>query len=264
MALASIILATNPVTRTVVRTTTRYVNKDKGVNRNNARKVSELINLRVNPLIPPLTEQQYKNEGERYNQEPAALHAFSDVESNGQSSTPTGRLVILYEPHVMSRCSAHVHDWEPGPEGSGVVISYPKWYDPRKPKTAIPPKCTIHPYDLKMEARWGVLAHAAEINFEAALMGASWGAFQVLGENWRVLGYPSVWHFVVSMYDGGEPAQLNAAIRFLDHKDVLDDMRKQNWGAVIEAWNGSGQVDYYLKLFLARLKVRREQYNVRR
>lgn len=259
MTILNTVLASNPVTRTIVRETAKKVDLTKGVNRNNARRVAELIQLRVNPLIPPLSEQGYKNEAARYGIRPEALHAFADVESQATGSTVMGRLPILYEPHVVSRNSFHLHDWWEVP-GMGVVCSYPRWYNPRKKSEAIPPNCSRHPYNLKMEERFQLLAFMAEINFDAALAGCSWGMFQVLGENWKALGYASVWHFVVEMCDGGEPAQLNAALRFLDHKDVLDDMRKGNWATVIEAYNGPGQVDDYLPRFLRRLSERRKLY----
>jgi hypothetical protein len=252
-------IGSSVITRAPARLIAKRAPVNPDVNRVNAKMVGELINLRVNPACKPLVEQDYKNEGPRYGVEPAALHAFADVESNASGQTVDGRLPILYEPHINSRCSFGKYDWRDGPYGMGVVISYPKWYSRKK----MPPRCTIHPYQLSMLDRWVLLSFAAEIDFSVALQSCSWGAFQVLGMNWKALGYASPWHFVVSMYDGGERAQLNAAIRFLDHKDVLDDMKKNNWGPVIEAWNGTGNVDEYLPRFLSRLKVRREQYGNR-
>ena len=243
------------VIRQAVRWTAGTVRANSQDRNLNARRVAELIRLHKNGW-QPLQEQDFKNQGSRYNVEPAALHAFSDIESEGNGYTEDGRLKILYEPHVVSRNTFHLYDFmEPQPV-CGVVVSYPNWCKPGK----LPPKCTKHPYNLSQEERWGLLAFAAELDFEGALKGCSWGTFQILGENWKALGYASVWHMVVSFYEEGEVAQLNSAIRFLDYKDVLDDMRRGEWDNVIAAWNGTGNVDVYLPKFLSRLRARRFIY----
>lgn len=104
-----------------------------------------------------------------------------------------------------------------------------------------------------------MLAFAAELDFEAALKSCSWGAFQILGRNHAVIGYPTAWQMVVAFH-AGERVHLDAAIAFLIANDVLDAMRKGDWKRVIAAWNGPGQVSLYLRKFLDRLTERRKAY----
>lgn len=217
----------------------------------NARRVAELVQLRADGM-KRLSAQDYRNAGARHRIEPAALHAFADVESASAGFGSDGRAVILYEPHLFSRETGGAWDgYSPG----GVICSYPKWVPPSKK----PPGCDFHPYQLDQSGRWGLLAFAAELDFEAALKSCSWGAFQVLGKWHAVLGYPTAWHFVVAMHEG-EHAQLDAALGYLAANDVLDAMRKGDWRKVIKAWNGPGQVDHYLGLFTRRLAERRKSY----
>lgn len=218
----------------------------------NAQRVAELINLRAVDM-KRLGQQDFRNAGAKHGIEAAALHAFTDVESAGGGFMSDGRLVPLYEPHIFSRETGGIHD---GQSIAGVSCSYPKWY-PLKGK--LPPGCEFHPYNLDYLGRWGLIAFAAELDFEAALKATSWGAFQLLGRNHAELGYPTAWHFVCSLYDG-ERSHLDAAISYLISRDVLDAMRKGRWREVITAWNGPGQVDRYLSIFLKRLEERRKAY----
>ena len=199
-----------------------------------------------------LGPQDYRNAGARHGIEPAALHAFADIESNGAGFTKEGRAVILYEPHVFSRLTKG--QWD-GYAPAGVVLSYPKWVPPGQR----PVGCDFHPYQLDQIGRWGLLAFAAELDFEAALKACSWGAFQILGQNHAVIGYPTAWHMVVAFHEG-EQAHLDAAVAFLAANDVLTAMRKGDWARVITVYNGPGQVKLYLRKFTERLAERRKAY----
>jgi hypothetical protein len=216
-----------------------------------ARRVSELVRLRA-IKTDRLTQQDYRDAGQRHGIEPAALHAFADIESNGAGFGPDGRAVILFEPHIFSRDTRG--QWD-GYAPAGMVLSYPKWCPPGKR----PPGCDFHPYQLDQGGRWALLAFAAELDFEAALKACSWGSFQILGKNHAVIGYPTAWHMVVAFH-AGEHAHLDAAVAFLAANDVLGAARRGQWEHVITVWNGPGQVKLYLRKFLERLAERRKAY----
>jgi hypothetical protein len=216
-----------------------------------ARRVGELVRLRaVDPRR--LGPQDYRNAGAKHGIEPAALHAFADVESAGAGFGKDGRAIILYEPHIFSRETRG--QWD-GYAPAGMVCSYPKWV----PAGKRPPGCDFHPYQLDQQGRWGLLAFAAELDFEAALKACSWGSFQILGKNHAVIGYPTAWHMVVAFHSG-EQAHLDAALAFLAANDVLAAARKGQWERVITVWNGPGQVKLYLRKFMERLTERRKAY----
>lgn len=225
-----------------------------------ARRVAELISLRATDANR-LTAQDFRNAGAKYRIEPAALHAFADVESSG-GGFKDGRAVILFEPHIFSRETRGQWDGlaqivrTDGDVTIKCEISYPKWIPL---KGVQPEKTVLHVYQLSQLERWGLLAFAAELDFEAALKACSWGSFQILGQNHAVIGYPSAWHMVVAFHEG-EQAHLDAAVAFLAANDVLDAMRKGEWARVITVYNGPGQVKLYLRKFTERLAERRKAY----
>ena len=97
------------------------------------------------------------------------------------------------------------------------------------------------------EAEYIRLSLAKNICPEAALMSCSWGQFQIMGENWKELGYPSVFEFVEQM-QLNESLQLEAFIRFIEWKTgtvngkkiaLIDALRAENWDTVFTLYNGS-------------------------
>ena len=77
---------------------------------------------------------------------------------------------------------------------------------------------------------------------DAALMSCSWGLGQVLGEQWRSLGYPSLQDFINAQY-AGEPEQLDTMARFIVTNHLADDARRggktpDSWRGLARGYNG--------------------------
>lgn len=96
------------------------------------------------------------------------------------------------------------------------------------------------------EAEYVRLSLAKNICAEAALMSCSWGQFQIMGENWKELGYSSVFDFETQMQTS-ESLQLEAFIRFIEWKTgtvngkkitLIDALRAGDWGSVFTLYNG--------------------------
>ncbi|MDV7388956.1 N-acetylmuramidase family protein [Acinetobacter baumannii] len=96
------------------------------------------------------------------------------------------------------------------------------------------------------EAEYTRLRLAQNIHPESALMSCSWGQFQIMGENWKELGYQSVFDFVAQMQTS-ESLQLEAFIRFIEWKtgtvnekkvSLLDALRAEDWPTVFSLYNG--------------------------
>lgn len=97
------------------------------------------------------------------------------------------------------------------------------------------------------EAEYTRLRLAQNIHPESALMSCSWGQFQIMGENWKDLGYQSVFDFVDQM-QANESLQLEAFIRFIEWKtgtvnekkvSLLEALRAEDWPTVFTLYNGS-------------------------
>lgn len=96
------------------------------------------------------------------------------------------------------------------------------------------------------EAEYTRLRLAQNIHAESALMSCSWGQFQIMGENWKELGYASVFEFVEQMQTS-ESLQLEAFIRFIEWKTgtvngkkvaLLEALQSEDWTAVFSLYNG--------------------------
>lgn len=87
-------------------------------------------------------------------------------------------------------------------------------------------------------AEYTRLSMAINIHKESALMSTSWGQFQIMGENWKDLGYSSVQDFV-DQQQLSEGHQLEAFIRFIEWKPgLLEALQKQDWHTVFTLYNG--------------------------
>ncbi len=145
------------------------------------------------------------------------LHAFMDVEAAGSGFDAAGRPKMLFEPHIFYRHLSGVERDRAVREG----LAYPKW------KRGYP--ADSYPR----------LKKAIAINETAALMSASWGLGQVLGENYKTLGYTSPQAMVLAFMDDEED-HLEGMVDFLHVNHLDDDLKRHDWAAVARGYNGPG------------------------
>lgn len=164
-----------------------------------------------------LTMQDYKNAGARLGCRPAYILAFAEVEAAG-AGFQDGEPKILFEPHRFSRATKHRFDQ------TNPNVSYQKWGDKPYPKT--------------QGARYAQLLEAVGLDPWAAFASASYGKFQILGENHQACGFDTPWAFAFSQaYD--EAAQLAAFEKFIRVSGILAPLKVGLWGTVAEMYNGS-------------------------
>lgn len=205
------------------------------------RRVAELASFRAADQRA-LEKRDFINAANRIDCAPWNLKAFHQVESRGAGFDSKGRLKMLYEPHVVhKRTNGTLSNqrvsvlWK----NSEIMVplSYPKWRrNPRGMRE-------FHPYDLDFDSRWQLLA-AAYRRHPAAIEGASYGAFQIMGYWSERLGYGSTLNLIRDLYEG-EKNHLAAAIRFLRMAEAFDDLRRGNWEALARKYNGNGAVPIY-------------------
>ena len=129
--------------------------------------------------------------------EVAAVLAVIDVESRG-GFLDDGRPKILFERHVFSRETKGKFDRDHPDLSAGSVGGHKGG-----------------------AAEYERLHRAMELDRDAALRSASWGAFQIMGYHHGSLDFETIGGFCDAMCDS-EDAHLNAFVRFvIDHK--LDD-----------------------------------------
>lgn len=168
--------------------------------------------------------------------EPELLLALEEIESAGEGFLPTREPKILFEAHIFSKLTGGKWDKD------RPNISSAKWNK-----------------DLYTGGRGEHrrLAAAAALDREAALQSASWGAFQVLGANWKDLGYDSVQDLVNDAYsiDG----QVRMFLRYVDSKKgLLEALQKKEFKKIAELYNGPRYAEnkYDIKIEAAYKKLK--------
>jgi peptidoglycan hydrolase-like protein with peptidoglycan-binding domain len=157
----------------------------------------------------------------------AAIKAVIDVESRG-GFLPDRRPRILFERHYFSRLTKGAHD-------SQSDISNPKWGG----YTGGP-------------AEYARLARAIALNRDAALRSASWGMFQIMGDNCGLAGFADAESFVAAMVSG-EKAQLDAFVSFVRASRLADELARTDWAGFARGYNGPKYAEnkYDIKLAAA-------------
>lgn len=180
----------------------------------------------VNSDAPAITAADITSGAARVRVSENHIRAIMKVERGPYGSyDQSGRPIILPERHKFSRHTNRRFD------ASHPHISYRSWGK--------------RPYPKSFNARWDELAEMASLDETAALMSASWGAFQVMGEHYDNLGYATVQDFVADIV-AREAAHLDAAIGFIKVNSLDDELRACKAGIpkscvpFVRAYNGPG------------------------
>jgi hypothetical protein len=160
---------------------------------------------------------------QRWGVDPATIWAVRDVEASGNAFTE-GRPTILFEPHRFSRATGGRYD------AIAPAVSYPSWGD--------------KPYPRAQMARYLQLLTAVGLNVDAGFASASYGAFQILGENYAACGEADSMAFALREAQG-EDVQLRHFGLFCESKGLEKHLRRRDWAAFTRGYNGSGQVALY-------------------
>lgn len=179
-----------------------------------------------------LTDRDYQYAAQRLGVSELTIRVFGAVESNGQGFLKNGKPKILFERHRMYRYLTQKF-------GDSFAQQKMQYY-PHIVNTA------TGGYQ-GGAAEYDRLDLAKTIDEESALQSTSWGQFQVMGENWKFLGYSSVQQFVKEQYES-ESKQLEAFIRFIERKTGVVDgqtialheaLKQHHWHDVFTLYNGT-------------------------
>lgn len=155
----------------------------------------------------------------------AALQAVVDVESSGRGFLSDGRVKILFEAHVFWRYTKGRY------ESTHPTICCRQW---TKEHYARGPTA-----DERGDGELRRLELAEQLNRTAALMSASFGAFQLMGFNFALCGYTAVGAFCDGMRESAAK-QLQAFVAYIEHTGLADELRDRRWAAFARRFNGSG------------------------
>lgn len=178
-----------------------------------------------------ITEQDYIDAAHTLGCKVAAIKAAAEVESSGSGFLPTGELVILFEPHVFWRRLAKL-----GADPATILQAHPDAGDVLYPH--FKGHSGEHP-----SQQWDRLRKAANLPYgpamQAAHEAASYGKFQVLGENHKACGYASVFE-MVHAYEQGEKYQLQGFVALVKDFGLDKALAREDWATYASGYNGPG------------------------
>ncbi|MDX1462576.1 MAG: N-acetylmuramidase family protein [Marinirhabdus sp.] len=178
-----------------------------------------------------LSEQNLIDFSEKFEVPLAAVKAVNEVESSGKGFLLDGRPRILFEGHVFWRqLKKRGIDPEPLQNEYTKNVLYKSW---------------TKKYYEGGEQEYDRIEKAAGMSdidavHDAAYASASYGAFQIMGFHFSILGYPNVDSFVADMYTH-ESAHLDAFGEFCRANNLIRHMQQQNWTKFALGYNGPQQ-----------------------
>ena len=165
------------------------------------------------------------------------IKAVVTVESLGEGFDKTGYPKILFEGHWFHKFTKGKFD------KTNPTISYKRW--------------TTKYYNMSQKKR---LTEAYRLDADAALMSTSWGLGQVMGFNYKLVGYTTVDLFAQAMFEN-EYLQAKAMFDYIKNTGLLEplkritkeldkDERIIHWRKFAYSYNGSGyeKNNYHNKL----------------
>lgn len=164
-----------------------------------------------------LTDTDVAQAAETLNVTPAHIWTVWDVEASG-SPFIDGRPTILFEPHRFSKATAHRYDY------SHPLISSANWNKKLYPGS--------------QAGRYEQLLQAVELDVDAGFASASYGGFQILGENYAVCGAISPWSFAWQEAQT-EADQLTHFVAFVNGNGLADALRSNDWARFARSYNGA-------------------------
>lgn len=164
-----------------------------------------------------LTEDDYIAAAAELECEVRAIKAVTQQEAPRGAYDEFNRPSILFERHLFHSYTFGIHD------KTDLDISNPL------------PSLHYGPYS----AQYGRLQRAYALDATAALRATSWGAFQILGNNFSRSGYGTVDLFVDAMCQS-EQEQLHAFVAYIKFSPALmRALQQKHWADFAQMYNGS-------------------------
>lgn len=168
-----------------------------------------------------LTDDDIANAANEAGVEEAALRAVLDVETGGKGYDSSNRPKALFERHKFYHNLADDPDKQA--EAVSAGLAYPKWGERPYPKTS--------------DGVYDEVVRACAFDRDAALRSTSWGLGQIMGDNYKLVGYASVEDMVDAAMTS-EYLQLKQMLSFLKNGGILEFLKNENWVEFARKYNG--------------------------
>jgi hypothetical protein len=164
-----------------------------------------------------ITEQDFQNAAVLIGCDVAAVKAVTQVESGHTGFYPSGKIVIKFEGHIFHLYTKGKFDQ------AHPALSYPHWTEQ---------------YSEFGEAAYNRFNQAFALDPNAAMFATSWGAFQIMGDNYSGCGFKTVGDFV-DFLKIGEGNQLLVFSRYVKAERIDKYLVARNWASFALRYNGA-------------------------
>ena len=173
----------------------------------------------------PLVIADYGNAARQIGVATAAVRAVAAVESGGRTGFDhRQRPVLRYENHVFRQLTSGRYD-RSHPQLSAAYGSAQYHRTHRFGGTQY------------ADEQWSLLEQAFALSPDHAVMACSWGMFQVMGENYRSIGWTNLEQFVSDMFYSASQ-HLRAFLGFCRHAGLVTYLEHQQWARFAQGYNG--------------------------
>jgi hypothetical protein len=187
----------------------------------------------------PLVLSDFENAARELGVETAAIRAVAKVESGGRTGgfDAKKRPVLRYENHIFRSLTHRQYD-KTHPDLSAAYGSTQY-------------RATHRFRDIQYaDEQWGLLQRAFALAPDQAVMACSWGMFQVMGENHKMVGWPSLQQFVKDMFYSTNQ-HLRAFLAYCRHAGLVPYLKAHDWAAFAQGYNGPSYRQNHYDAFLA-------------
>jgi LysM repeat protein len=204
-----------------------------------------------------ITDADWQEAATRIGCEVAVIQAFAHVESGKSAFDKYHRPTIQYERHKFAKHTGHRYD------ALNADISGKPYMNKKKDEAGHP----IAASDRYVADAYERFERAYGLDVDAAIMACSWGKFQVLGENYRGLGFPTVQNFLEAACKSEREHLLKLFLPFAmtvrdathGHGTLRNALIQKSWADAAWLYNGPGyrkfNYDDQLKTAYEKIKV---------
>ena len=170
-----------------------------------------------------LTPQDYAEAARDLGIEPEIIQAFAEQESPRGAFQQDGQPTILFERHKMYR-----HLKKDGLDAQALTRDYPEIVNTKSGGYG------------KYAAQYDKLNRARALDESAALQSASWGRFQIMGENYRLLyKTPQDMEKAMRLSEKEQLAFFVAFVRKSNNGRLLRALKNHQWERAVTYYNGA-------------------------
>ena len=182
----------------------------------------------ANPAASRLSEPDFAAAAGQIGAEVSAIMAVAQVEAGGRAGFADGRPIIRYELHIFHGRTGGIYDRTHPHLSQPTLAAGQRYHGGGQP------------------TEWSLMFGAMILRDPAgcrrtseAWQSASWGMFQVMGRNFRTVGWSSIGDFVHDMFQS-EGNQLRAFLGYVRANHLSASIASHNWAHFARGYNGVG------------------------